>query len=597
MSDLTYRVLIDIGTKGGLTDSLSGAHRKAVDLDSSLKRVGDAARTVGGQMAGAFTSAVESAGALVGRMGMLAGAAGLAGVTYGVVKLNAALESAQIGIAAIFNAQGLSSNMTDAMKMAGGQMEHLRKQAAELPGEFGDLRQFFTLGLNQALNKGMDVDKFREMAGNAMATAASVGVPMDQAAREFAQLLGGRSGTHNVFGSQLGLQGAKSQEFNAATPAKQVETLTALLAKFNPAIATFKTGWEGLSSTAVDNVKRFGQMATAPLFGRIKQTFSEFNNWFDGNGNTWQAWANKIGRELAHAFDVGKAKVMEWAPVFATFAGNAWDKLLMFWVQIEPIVARVADLIKSAMLDPGTFDRIGDMLKLYTAVKIGGAVAPAVGSSISAFGSLAGGGGAAMAGLGIAEVGAAAAVALPVLAALAGIMHTLADETSKYHDYEVKEFEKAKKAADELAQKFGPTGLMGALDALGAGAIAWADFVINKTPNIYTALNVLGNAAQFLGLYTPGMTETSQNAWKASGTEREVDLGSHGGYAMGQAARATAADSFGRQKLPPMNITQNFKVELVVNQNQDPMRVAELVMDKMDDISRKPTRSSRSFTR
>lgn len=597
MSDLTYRVLIDIGAKGGLSESLGGAHRKAVDLDSSLKRVGDAARTVGGQMAGAFTSAVESAGALVGRMGMLAGAAGLAGVTYGVVKLNAALESAQIGIAAIFNAQGLSSNMTDAMKMAGGQMEHLRKQAAELPGEFGDLRQFFTLGLNQALNKGMDVDKFREMAGNAMATAASVGVPMDQAAREFAQLLGGRSGTHNVFGSQLGLQGAKSQEFNAASPAKQVETLTALLAKFNPAIATFKTGWEGLSSTALDNVKRFGQMATAPLFGRIKETFSEFNNWFDGNGNTWQAWANKIGRELAHAFDVGKAKVMEWAPVFATFAGNAWDRLLMFWVQIEPIVARVADLIKSAMLDPGTFDRIGDMLQLYTAVKIGSAVGPSVSSGIGAIGSLASGGGALAAGMGIVEIGAAAAIALPILLAVAGAIHGLVDETSRYHQYEVDEWNKMKNAADEASKNLGASGFMGALDALGAGAIAWADMIINWTPNIYTAITTLGAAAKWLGLVTPGMSEISQNAWTASGTERPgYELGSHGGFAMGQAARDITPDAIAR-KLPPVNVTQHFKVELVVNQNQDPMRVAELVMDKMDDISRKPTRSSRSFTR
>lgn len=336
-----------------------------------------------------FVGMLDGVAGALGRIALIGGglvaATGIVGLTHATVGLNSELEKATIAIGTILNVQGMSSSLNQGLAVAAGTIQDMRKDAAALPGEFGDLLQIFKLGATSAFQSGLGVDEWRKLASKTMAAGvvADLGGGLPQVAREMTALLQGRAGAHNVFGMTLGLSGAKAEEFNQMTGPERVKALDAVLNKYGQSIETFSTTWDAVSSTFVDNVKLFATTATSPLFDKVKDQIREANDWYEQNQETVQRYAEIIGMRLSEAWEVGKAKVLEWGPILMEFVDNASTRLGQIWTDIEPGVTRIGELLQDALKDPGTIDRMITLAKLWLAIKGGQA---AFGVASGAFG-------------------------------------------------------------------------------------------------------------------------------------------------------------------------------------------------------------------
>jgi hypothetical protein len=329
-----------------------------------------------------------------------AGAAGIGAITFGVMGLNNQLEKSQIALGAIFQAQGVSPSLNAGLGLAQTTIEKMRADAAKLPGEFTDLLNIFTTASIPAFRSGAGVQQFADLSARAMAAGAVASMPLDQVAREFAMLLEGRSGAHNVFGTRLlGLAGDAAEEFNKKTSPERFALISKELNKYGDALEAFGGSFEGKWTTAIDNAKNLLRLGTAPLFEKGKDALGSINEWLTSPAAMRRA--ENLGRTLADGFEWAKAKLDEWLPAIEKFATNAWVKLSDLWVQAMPYVERFSAALKSALEDPGTIDKLIRLLELYVAAKLGGgvlSVAASVGGVAAPFAHLFGGGRGAVAG-------------------------------------------------------------------------------------------------------------------------------------------------------------------------------------------------------
>jgi len=219
VADVTYKVEVELSTKGNLASKLGGFASKAESLDGLFAKVGGAASKIGD----AFEGAVEKAASLAGTMAKLGGAAAIGALAYGVVGINNELEKTEISLAAIFNANGIT-NFTGGMALAADQMAKMRRDAAALPGETRDLVGIFRMVSVPGFQAGGTVDELRKLSGSAMAAGSVMGLPMEQVARETAMLLQGRAGGHNVLGMDLGIT---AHGFNEKSAAERLKIVTA----------------------------------------------------------------------------------------------------------------------------------------------------------------------------------------------------------------------------------------------------------------------------------------------------------------------------------------------------------------------------------
>jgi hypothetical protein len=237
---------------------------------------------------------VEAAAGLAASMAKIGVVGSVAATGFGI-KINSELEQAQTSLAAIFNSAGQSSGMLGGMKDARDVMKDMRKDAAELPGEFKDLVGIFRMAATPGFQAGGSIKDIEKLSANSMAFAASRGIQMDQAGRELGMLLQGRAGAHNVFGNLLGLAGDKATTFNAAKPEDRLKTLQRELKKEESSRDFFGSTFDALSSTLIDNAKKFLGAATGGLFDRVKGALASSNEWFDRNEEKIIGFAEKVG--------------------------------------------------------------------------------------------------------------------------------------------------------------------------------------------------------------------------------------------------------------------------------------------------------------
>src|ERR1019366_9327127 len=142
------------------------------DLDKSVSKIGG---TIGGlgrsftEMFSGVVDKVAEVGVGIAKWGTI-GALGV--VTLGVTKLNAEFEKTQISMAAVFNANGVSSNINSGLGIAKDMMTQIRKDAAALPGETGDLIGIFRANTIPGLRAGADIKGFEKFSANVMAAGA-----------------------------------------------------------------------------------------------------------------------------------------------------------------------------------------------------------------------------------------------------------------------------------------------------------------------------------------------------------------------------------------------------------------------------------------
>lgn len=409
VNGVIYPVTIELSTTGDVAGGSAGKGGDALEkLSKAQDKLKDGASDLVGSYIdfgkgaiGAFTGIMDSAVDLGSTLLKIGGTAAFGAMTVGVVGLNKELENTKMSIASILEVQGFAPNISAGLEQSGHIMTKMRKDAAELPGEFSDLINIFRTIATPGSNAGMSVERLEALSAKAMAAGAVMQLPSAMVGREMAMAMDGRVGAHNIFATRLGIQGDEATKFRALSAPKKAEYIEEKLGKYQGAIDAFKTSYEAASSTAVDNGKKFLSDATEPLFERVKKGLQEFNNWFDQNQDTVSLWGLRIGNGLEAAFDKGKAIVLEYGPLLMDFAGDAFQRLKDTWAEIKPMAESIGASIKEALKDPGTLDRIILALKLYGAIKIGGGIMDAVGGPLG--GILSAGGALGKIGGGVAE--------------------------------------------------------------------------------------------------------------------------------------------------------------------------------------------------
>ncbi|AKV04568.1 putative prophage LambdaBa01, membrane protein [Labilithrix luteola] len=567
-------------------------------IGDSFGKLKDLAGNAASTLAGAFTGAVEQTAAIAAGLTKVGAIAAGGAIAYGVAALNNELEQTKISIGAILNAQGVSGGMVNAMSMSADIVKEMRRDATALPGEFKDLMSFFKLGATPGFQAGASTEQLEKMSANAMAAAAATGVQMDQAAREFAQLLQGRSGAHNVFGTMLGLTGDESKKFNAMSGADRLKKVETEIAKYSPAIDVFSNSFDALSSTMKDNAKNLLQKATLPLFDSVKHALATSNGWFDANQSKVEDFAEKAGEKLAYAFEWGRMKILEWYPTIRTFAENAWQELSSVWKRIEPMVARIGDVLKKTLADPNLFKKLEGVLQAYAAVKVGGGALSAGASTASALAPIltAAAGGSEAAGAAMATAAGPAALAIGAFAiAAVGAEHALTDSTSVFHGaatFALKDTtESAGRIGDRLSHLW--TTLSPVADGLGTATLFVVDSFVKQAEAVVTLTDGYFQATEW---FQKKVREMLPEWLRGDGEPTKVaalvtkQIGNHSDLlrpekdSEPQAKKGAGGGGGG---------TTIQKVEIVVSSNQDPSRIARLTVDKLQDISRNPT-SSRS---
>lgn len=623
----TYKVEIDLTTKGDLPSATRKATSGFQSADAAAGKLMGTLRGVGAGIMAPLDAVASKVWDITSAAAKMAGAAGFGLAAYGVAKFNNELERTQISLGAIFNAQGGMPSIYAGLDRAGQVMAQMRKDAAALPGEFSDLMNIFSTIAVPGFQTGADIEQLRGLAAKAMATGATVGMPLDQVAREFAMLLEGRAGAHNVFGTRLaGLAGEAAEAFNKMSAPERLAKLTSELDRFAPAIEVYKTSFEGLSTTFLDNAKTFLGTATAPLFDTIKSELIGINKWFGANELTIKTTAQAIGSYLVEAFRVGKETILEWWPAIQEFSSNAYAKLVEVWKDLGPTIKSVAASVREFLKDPGSIDKIITALKLYAGLKIGGAVLGTglqAGSGMvqaaSAAKSLFGGGAAAVpaaegaagaagaanwitglmtAGPALANVAKSAVALAPILlwtAAAAAAVYAAFNQWQKLK----KELENWGDAADNaarldyvtrqaqsLGREFTATEYAAAEfqamlrktidsgDTLGAAAMMAADSIHAMRKAADEFANKYGKKIVDDVLERQQIWLLGKLGWDGKGfnmpeaqVEKKATPLKHGGGGGG---------------------TTIQKVEIVVTSNQDPSRIAREVWRRAEDIRRHP---------
>ncbi len=628
MADVTYRVAIELATSGNLATQVGHSLSKLDGLSGVLSRVGQEASTLAGSLANAFEGAVEGAASLAATLGKVGAAAAVGAVTYATL-LNKELENTQIALAAIFGANGITASMPEGMSVAADVMAQMRKDAAALPGEFRDLVGIFKTISVPGFQAGASINELRDVAAQTMAASQVMGLPMEQAARELAMLLEGRAGAHNVLGMRLaGLGGQQAEAFNHLPAAERLERVRKELEKFAPAIEAFSHSFEGLSSTLLDNAKRFLSMATAPLFDRIKASLGEANAWFDGNEDKVALWASLVGERLGSAFDVAKEKIRSWWPSVEAFAEHAYDRIASIWQRVGPLVESVADRAAKLLGDGKTLDRLEQIGLLYAGTKgagmlggllpsipgladldrlvkstgIAGKIAPE-GSAFDAMSGrfrdmmtgqfVAGEAGGLLELLAdpvtLAAAAAAAALLVEALVGIAGAMHALADETSSYHDLAVSLW-------DDIQARGG-----GALDRLSESVHTLEPYALEVADaagvQLLEALKLLAIGAEGAAQAVKGAATLFDEAMRALGLEPSA--GGHQRLAAGNRTNPAGLREFGTgvgDALTKHMVKTGAggggggvhvaRVEITVAANQDPNRVARVIAGHLADLAR-----------
>ncbi len=362
--------------------------------------------------------------------------AAVAALKHGLVNVNATMEETKLGFATTFNVLG-NTGIENGLTLAGELVERIRKDAKELPGEFGDFVNMAQMLTAPLLNAGKGLEEIRDTTRQTVVAAAALKIPFDQAAREMAMLIEGHAGGHNLLGNKIGItthtmiKNATGGDvsFNKATSEERITHLQKLLAKGDESLGHFSKSWSGLTSTMVDSMKQFLGRATLPLFERLKGNVAAINSMMDSPKFT--ELADSLGRGLVHAHDAVMVAVSyiaeHWDNIKET--GREWGEAILGMLKAAlPIVQKLGDMLATQMQDPAHLvkELIAARLALG-AVANAPAIASAGSKAASFFGpgvAVGAGEGAAVAGGAVAG-GAAAAAAAVALVALAGAVDVL----------------------------------------------------------------------------------------------------------------------------------------------------------------------------
>lgn len=592
MSDARYSVVLSLSTEGNLGQSLKGATEHVGRADHGLKElhktigetVAGGLERVGGMVEGLADKVVDIAEGFA-KWGVIAGV-GLA--TYGVVHLNQELENTQTSMAAIFQAQGFASDFSGAWVKAGDQVAKMKQDVKTLPGDLGQLSNIMKMIATPAAAGGAAADDIRKLAGRTMLTAGILGVDQHIAAREMAGLLAGRAGSHNIFGSRLGLMGAEAQKFNALTPEARLARINQEMDKYAGAADRFGQGWIAQITTLKDNIKyNLLAPATAPLFESVKHSLTSINTWFDNNADKVGFFVDQVGKDLAYA----------------------WERVAGIVERLGPRVGALVDKLENVGILNSIGKIGGEGLALGLIAKTAPGMLGGLGGLAGGFGKLAGattaaGSTGAALGVGGAAISLAALEGLALAAAAAGgELSALMDPLSQYHLEAIAAADHLKESSSTFVEHMNTTllpkleewgvsvtdHLAGALDIINEPMAAFQGAIDQATGDV----NIFGKSlGDWTGRILEEMTYFGPMGMKGVGM---MSAATAHGYELADRHNSLRANLEGLLEdgmKPHASPVTNVKVEIVVKGNDDPSRTARLTLEEFKKYAKNPKASS-----
>lgn len=591
MADVVYSVEVQFLQSGALDSATSGIGK----LQGQTKKWTDSLFSGVADFAGSFNSAIDSVAGKLAGLGVsawagatVAAATGLGVATKAAFDFNEQMENSAISLAAIANANGMADGIGNGMRMASETLKDMRKDAAELPGEFKDLVNIMTTIAPIAGQMGLGQAPTETLAKNTMAAAAVLSIPQNVAAREMAMLLEGNAKHSMPLFNRLGM-GVTPKDFNALTPEKRLEKVTQALDKLSPAVKVFQNSWDGIKTTAIDNLRAGVGAIAGPLFGSVKGKLQEFNNWVKvgDNKDKLSQWGETLGIALDKAFNGSIEAIQHWYPIVSTFARHLHEQLSAAWARLAPAVQSIFGKIENFMMDPEAVTKIVDAAKTVAELRVGGAVLQG-GSSL--LGSEAGG--AAMAALGVEGTVATGGALIALAIAVEGATSAYLDANSIFHGvatFLVNDigsslqsiFTDLKGIGSDLqpiAEMFGVV-LLGALDIF-AGALEYAISGVKDLTGAFS--DAASWIRKSLGILNHDPDTDENGMLKPT----YANLYPYSGIAIKEMDTGTAVRE--KERKIPQSVTHVHRVEINVNSNQDPNRIAKRTLDVLTDIARHP---------
>lgn len=625
MADVTYSVEVQYLTKGNLVsvEHVRNAKRQAEQLQKEAARFGDSMKSSIQSFTSGFNSAFDSlasrAASTFAGIATAASAAFAGAFALGfreMMRFNEETENSIISMAAISNATGESSNMAQGLRIASSTVQQMRKDAALLPGSFTELQKTITMIMPALGHAGVGTIGAEGIGAKVMAAAKIEGIAPDVAAREFAALVEGRATTRMPLFSKMlpllaeyGITDTKS--FNALDMKKRLELANAGVTKVTgnmndpySAIGVFSRSWNAIKETAVDNIRMALGSVGGDLFERIKDKVSSFNDIKSGKRglavidkfvNVGEHISSDLVKGFDKAFEWGeKIWKSDWIPMVRSFGQElAWGiKGAMH--HISPMLDFLRSHARKFMMDPLAYEKLAHAAKTMLALRVGSGMLGSASGMLPTLVTAFGGGSA-----GVGALAGAAVPALGVIAALAlaadGAVHAITDANSAFHNI-------ARSLSIDIMRQLGDTGknleeiwhnIEPLRDALGVGLL-FAVKVVTGWLESLTEIVKLGTGAfrslfDYIRQNLPGGKDPHLN-------DEEDDTA-----AMLEEARRTRPPLFmnkvfeanalaereGKNKVPN-HTTHIHRVEIKVNSNQDPNRIAKRTLDILSDLARHP---------
>lgn len=582
--------------RGSILDGITSSFNRAFDSAAStmISTLGAAAATVGGVLAAGMGKAIKEA-----------------------IHFNDLMERTQISTAAMFAASGQgmrgsetingqafnnadSSPFAVAMGISSRMMGEMRKDAVKLPGTFQDLSEIMRSVSMVGSRAGLDAYGTEKLAAEAMTIGKIGGMNAATAGREISAILDGNIRHSMPMARLLGV-GSAENKLSYEDRYKLVRQRMHALSE--GAMPAYMNTWDALLSGAKDKLQGAVGAVGAPLFQRIKDSLKGFNEM--GTSDKMLEFGIKFGDMLVKAFDKGKSLILEWYPPLLTFAENVYSGLRSAFSRAGDFLEHILGNFKHFLTDPSSFGKIEHLLKSMLGLRVGSGALNMAGGGLSEVFKFAGALGVSMETL-VAATGPAVLAMGAVGVAAYGAFSALTDSSSMFHNVAVNQVKEIGEHATRTGILLGQLGdsLTPVAEAMGVGLL----YVVNQVVQTFEALVWAVNTAiaAFKGAYyaldfTNGsrITEFNKKADAeqaddmksigddiSKGIDKSFEEGAHSIFVKN--IDTTGSDSpKGIDKVP--KVTQNIKVEIKVEGNEDPRRFAINVQQELARMGKLPT--------
>lgn len=607
MSTVRYNVEIAYFTTGNPGTGIANAKRHS---DNWLKGAMSGVERLTGKFNSMFdavaTTMVSSlATASVAATAVLA--TGMAKAVQESVRFNSEMEDARISMASIFAANGMGvlkgddaagiSAFTRGMRLANTTLIDMRKHAALLPGEFRDLQNIMTTISPTAAQMGMDASGTEDMAARIMVAGEILGVRQEVAAREAGMILAGTYRHNMPLGNKLGLGDAKT--FNALSAQDRLKVFNQKLNAINTEESREAIGgtWHAVSSTTKDRLRQGLGDAGRPVFEYLKGRLKDFNTM--ALSDRAIDFVQNLGTGIINAFNEAELFIHRWSYPLGYFLKTLGNGIRHSFGFLEKF--HLDARIKDFLMDDAAFAKMASLAKTMLALRAGsgalGGAAAMVPGGIKMMEYM---------GVGAAEFAAAAPFAAAAIVALGvgtyGAVHAITDSSSMFHEEALNYLHKIMgnlRVTGNGLEKLGKS-LEPVADALGVGFLYAAERVTGWLEALTWAANGLVDGfknlsdwvVDLIGYTAKPKPPPEPDFMK----ELHDDVAKNYAETFGQTWKSVKSmdaflDEKGKDLPAPQHTTHIHKVEIKVDGNEDPNRVAKNLFDIIKDLGKNPITS------